>query len=58
MKHPHLPTTVIQSILCGFACYFVGFVLRACREMLSKYVPVKELDANQGKFMKELLNTP
>ena len=52
----YLPTTLIQSILYGFACYFVGFVWRACRDVLSKYVPVEELYVEHGKFMKELLN--
>lgn len=56
----YLPDTVIQSILYGFVCYFMGLVLRTGRDVISKLVAksgwFKELDVNHGKFMESLLN--
>ena len=56
----YVPTTGIQGIFYAFVFYFVGYVLRACREIISKFGSkwkwLRKLDIDNGKFMEELLN--
>ena len=56
----YLPKDVIQGVLCGFAAYFVGFLLRGCTDAFFKFVPKWEwfqklnMYNHSGWFMKWL----